>query len=876
MRASSFLEYRKLTVYTTDSEINYVGNGVATVFAVPFLFTKNSDLIVTRVDATGNSTILVIGSDYTVSGAGNAPGGTVTLSSALAVGATLNIRRSLPVVQETDLRNQGKFYQQTIEDALDYLTLLIQQAFGYLGRALLRPIGKAYYDAQGRNIKNLADPVNAQDATTKSWVSTLVNGVQASLTTLAYALYNKSIAYAESLVAGVVGGYGAFLQAGLGAVTRTFQDKMRDVVSVKDFGAKFDGVSDDGQAINACLAHLASTGGGVAVCPRGTALSSIAIQIPDGCELRGEGRGDEELWNAATRLVFTGTGLQGNSIPGVTGRSIANPDAGAAYLADSGTRGDTYQLLDFSSSFSAAVILGKGSRIAGLGIYPNFNGVEGYISDSTGALSDAWDVGVWSRNAGAFALDGVAVAGHWRKTAVLVSSSDLGDGVVPANERGLIHDCFLNGFRAISVRSPNPTTGTNYGFGGLRIIKSFLRDLNHKSGYLATSSYLSAPFAFPSGVVEIDGATMRGVAFTDCTFMARDDQIFTFGDCQEVKFLGCYAEAKNAIVSGSWLTTIGTRAVSMNTTDLLTVYFDANSKYAVDFAPYYTRESSVTRYSSSGAFNPDRSSDDDYQNVVFTNGSGPRLRRVNDRWRIYGYDQSESFDVDTSGNIRVKNNASLVSKGTSLRIRRTVDGVETDAIWIPDSGNVQFTGWWRPSADDAAGFGTSSLRPSQYYAVNGTINTSDAREKSDVREMSLAEQSAAIEMAGHIGFYQWLAAISQKGGDGARLHCGLTVQKAIQIMESHGLDPMKYGFICYDSWDETPEQIESWEDEFDDDGQLIREAGSRVVQAYIPAGDRYSFREGERNAFIISGLAAKLSNLESRLSVIETNNVAGN
>lgn len=57
-----------------------------------------------------------------------------------------------------------------------------------------------------------------------------------------------------------------FLQAGAGAVARTAQAKMRDTVSVKDFGAVGDsnistgGGADDTSAITAAIAHCVSTG----------------------------------------------------------------------------------------------------------------------------------------------------------------------------------------------------------------------------------------------------------------------------------------------------------------------------------------------------------------------------------------------------------------------------------------------------------------------------------------------------------------------------------------------------------------------------------------------------------------------------------------
>lgn len=72
-----------------------------------------------------------------------------------------------------------------------------------------------------------------------------------------------------------------FLQAGSGAVTRTVQSKLRDTVSVKDFGAVGDGVTDDSTAIQNAVNTM--TSGGTLVFPFGTYKinTSILIQNSD-------------------------------------------------------------------------------------------------------------------------------------------------------------------------------------------------------------------------------------------------------------------------------------------------------------------------------------------------------------------------------------------------------------------------------------------------------------------------------------------------------------------------------------------------------------------------------------------------------------------
>ncbi len=246
----------------------FTGNGVTTTFPFTYKVFSTADVQVIRLTiSTGIETTLTIVTDYNITLNGDQdsnPGGNIVLVAALSSLYKLTATSDIANLQPTDLTNQGGFYPEVITDALDRATIQIQQLADQTDRAIKIPISDGVLDMTTPGTADRASKYFVYDASGQPSVSS-GSGTDTALRT---DLANASASLAGSRLSG-------FRQTGTGATARTVDAKLKDTVSVKDFGAIGDGVANDTAAINAALATKKSV-----YFPSGTYMTTGGHVIP--------------------------------------------------------------------------------------------------------------------------------------------------------------------------------------------------------------------------------------------------------------------------------------------------------------------------------------------------------------------------------------------------------------------------------------------------------------------------------------------------------------------------------------------------------------------------------------------------------------------
>ena len=250
------------------------GNGVTTVFPFTFKVFTASEILVTYLDASGVESVLVLSTNYTVSlnaDQNASPGGSVTLLVAPATATYITLTSQVTNTQNLNLTNSGGFYPQSINDALDRTVIEIQQLAEQASRSITIP-----KSSTASPLLPIPTPLNVL-----AWN---IDGT---------AITNVSLESSSNL--------SSYKATGTGSVTRTVASKLNDTVSVKDFGAVGDAVTDDTAAIQAAM----NSGATSIYFPYGTYVVSSAINIPSTRNLYGDGPVNSTiLTNSATANIF--------------------------------------------------------------------------------------------------------------------------------------------------------------------------------------------------------------------------------------------------------------------------------------------------------------------------------------------------------------------------------------------------------------------------------------------------------------------------------------------------------------------------------------------------------------------------------------------
>ncbi len=219
--------------------VRYNANGTQTAFAFPFPIFENDDL---SVYLNGANQV----SGFNITGAGTSAGGTIIFNAAPDNGTIITIARELSIERITDFLEGGDFSAASINAELDYIIAALQQV-GRENDLMLK-----YGDHEVPATSILPD---------KSIRANKALGFDGDGNPIAVSL-EGSMAAPD------------YTALGSGALTRTSTDKLREMVSVKDFGAVGDGLTDDTIALQNALQSSYSV-----YLPNGTYLIKNTLEL---------------------------------------------------------------------------------------------------------------------------------------------------------------------------------------------------------------------------------------------------------------------------------------------------------------------------------------------------------------------------------------------------------------------------------------------------------------------------------------------------------------------------------------------------------------------------------------------------------------------
>lgn len=192
-------------ISNTANRVRYVATAAQTAFVVPFEFADNAHLEVYR-----NGTKLTLSTQYTLTGAGNTGGGTMTLVSAAALNDDILIVRNIPKERQGDFPVSGIFDVESLNSQLDRHVMMMKDTDTRLDRRVLG-LSVTDYPEDLNDLPNRAARASkilgfdadgqpsVQDANAHTHQISAVNGLQTALDNKASAIHTHLIADVSGL-----------------------------------------------------------------------------------------------------------------------------------------------------------------------------------------------------------------------------------------------------------------------------------------------------------------------------------------------------------------------------------------------------------------------------------------------------------------------------------------------------------------------------------------------------------------------------------------------------------------------------------------------------------------------------------------------------
>jgi len=234
------------TIGATTPRIQYTATASQTVFTVPFEFLANADLAVYV-----NGTLKTLTTDYTLTGANTTGGGSLTFVTGRTAGDIVTILSNLAYSRDTNKYTKyGLLPAEVLEADFDALQVQAKQlalADQFALRAPLTDTGSPSMTlpAVATRASKVLGFDSSGNPTASSSTVTAMDAAVTAINTIAGASSGSSASISH-------------IASGTGATVTTVQAKLREEVSVKDFGAVGDGTTNDTTAIQAAVTYAAN------------------------------------------------------------------------------------------------------------------------------------------------------------------------------------------------------------------------------------------------------------------------------------------------------------------------------------------------------------------------------------------------------------------------------------------------------------------------------------------------------------------------------------------------------------------------------------------------------------------------------------------